>query len=199
MQSAMDHGEFVVYFQPKVDIETNKVVAAEALVRWKDPQNGLISPGEFIPIFEKNGFLEILDMYVIDTVLTYMSSWRGKYAPISVSVNLSKTYIFQEGFAQRIYDMTQKHGIEAKYLELEITESTMLDNSERLIALIKELKSFGFLISMDDFGSGYSSLNMLKEMPIDIIKLDQVFLRSNEQTREKSKLIVRVYGYDQSC
>ena len=86
--------------------------------------------------------------------------------------------------------MTQKHGIEAKYLELEITESTMLDNSERLIALIKELKSFGFLISMDDFGSGYSSLNMLKEMPIDIIKLDQVFLRSNEQTREKSKLIV---------
>ena len=129
-------------------------------------------------------------MYVIDTVLTYMSSWRGKYAPISVSVNLSKTYIFQEGFAQRIYDMTQKHGIEAKYLELEITESTMLDNSERLIALIKELKSFGFLISMDDFGSGYSSLNMLKEMPIDIIKLDQVFLRSNEQTREKSKLIV---------
>ena len=190
MQSAMDHGEFVVYYQPKVDIETNKVVAAEALVRWKDPQNGLISPGEFIPIFEKNGFLEILDMYVIDTVLTYMSSWRGKYAPISVSVNLSKTYIFQEGFAQRIYDMTQKHGIEAKYLELEITESTMLDNSERLIALIKELKSFGFLISMDDFGSGYSSLNMLKEMPIDIIKLDQVFLRSNEQTREKSKLIV---------
>lgn len=190
MQSAMDHGEFVVYFQPKVDIESNKVVAAEALVRWKDPQNGLVSPGEFIPIFEKNGFLEILDMYVIDTVLSYMASWRGKYAPISVSVNLSKTYIFQEGFSQRIYDMTQKHGIDPKYLELEITESTMLDNSERLIALIKELKSFGFLISMDDFGSGYSSLNMLKEIPIDIIKLDQVFLRSNEQTREKSKLIV---------
>lgn len=190
MQNAMEHGEFIVYFQPKVNIETGKVVAAEALVRWKDPQNGLISPGEFIPIFEKNGFLEILDMYVIDTVLSYMASWRDKYAPISVSVNLSKTYIFQEGFAQRIYDMTQRHAIDPKYLELEITESTMLDNSEPLIALIKELKAFGFLISMDDFGSGYSSLNMLKEIPIDIIKLDQVFLRSNDQTREKSKLIV---------
>ena len=190
MQSAMDHGEFVVYYQPKVDIETRKVVAAEALVRWKDPENGLISPGDFIPIFEKNGFLEILDMYVIDTVLSCMESWKTRFAPISVSVNLSKTYIFQEGFAQRVYEMTKKHGIETKYLELEITESTMLDNSERLIALVKELKSYGFLISMDDFGSGYSSLNMLKEIPIDIIKLDQVFLRSDEQTREKSKLIV---------
>lgn len=190
MQSALDSGEFIVYFQPKVEIDTRKVVAAEALVRWKDPYKGLISPGDFIPIFEKNGFLEVLDMHVIDTVLRYMASWKNVYDPISVSVNLSKTYIFQEGFAQRIYHMAKQHDVDPGYLELEITESTMLDDPEKLITLVKELKSYGFLVSMDDFGSGYSSLNMLKEIPIDIIKLDQVFLRSDEQTKEKSKLII---------
>lgn len=190
MQSALDNGEFIVYFQPKVEIDSRKVVAAEALVRWKDPYRGLISPGDFIPIFEKNGFLEVLDMHVIDTVLRYMASWKKMYDPISVSVNLSKTYIFQEGFAQRIYHMTKQYGVDPGYLELEITESTMLDDPDKLITLVKELKTYGFLVSMDDFGSGYSSLNMLKEIPIDIIKLDQVFLRSDEQTKEKSKLII---------
>lgn len=190
MQSALDNGEFIVYLQPKVEIETKKVVAAEALVRWKDPYKGLISPGQFIPIFEKNGFLEVLDMYVLDTVLSYMASWKKKYAPISVSVNLSRTYIFQEGFAKRIYDMAMLHEVDTAYVELEITESTMLDDPDKLIALVKELKSYGFLVSMDDFGSGYSSLNMLKEIPIDIIKLDQVFLQSDEQTKERSKLII---------
>lgn len=190
MQSAMDNGEFIVYLQPKVEIDTRKVIAAEALVRWKDPYQGLISPMEFIPIFEKNGFLEVLDMYVIETVLRYMASWKKQHDPISISVNLSKTYIFQEGFAKRIYEMCRQHDVDSGYLELEITESTMLDDPDKLITLVKELKSYGFMVSMDDFGSGYSSLNMLKEIPIDIIKLDQVFLKSDDQTKEKSKLII---------
>lgn len=191
MEFALDHGEFLVYLQPKVDVRDESVTAAEALVRWNDPHHGMISPGEFIPLFEKNGFLEKLDMYVFETVCKTLSSWHKKGKKlISISVNISKSYMFSEGFAQRMKTIVDQYDLPEGMIELEITESVIFENSKELIAIIKELKFYGFRISMDDFGSGYSSLNMLKEVPIDIIKLDQVFFRNSEDSQARARLIV---------
>lgn len=191
MELALNNREFVVYLQPKVNVEEGKVMAAEALVRWNDPNQGMISPGTFIPLFEKNGFLEQLDMYVFETVCRTLSTWRkqGKKT-ISISVNISKSYMFLEGFGQRLKTIVDQYEVPYDLIELEITESVIFQNSHDLIAIIKELKSYGFRISMDDFGSGYSSLNMLKEIPIDIIKLDQVFFRNSEDSQTRARLIV---------
>ena len=191
MESALDHGEFLVYLQPKVDVRNGSVMAAEALVRWNDPEHGMISPGEFIPLFEKNGFLEKLDMFVFETICKTLASWHKKGERlISISVNISKSYMFFEGFAQRMKTIADQYDLPDGLIELEITESVIFENSKELIAIIKELKSYGFRISMDDFGSGYSSLNMLKEVPIDIIKLDQVFFRNSEDSQARARLIV---------
>ncbi|MEG1732082.1 MAG: EAL domain-containing protein, partial [Longicatena sp.] len=109
---------------------------------------------------------------------------------ITISVNVSKSYVFSEGFAKRLHSVAKANQVETKYLELEITENTMIENLDELITVINELKSYGFKVSMDDFGSGYSSLNMLKDVPIDIIKLDQVFFKGNDKNKEKSNFIV---------
>lgn len=191
MVKALEDREFVVYLQPKVDVKTFEIVAAEALIRWIDPVKGMISPGEFIPLFERNGFLEKLDMFVFETICSTLAKWQKEHKNmICISVNISKSYMFVEGFAQRLKTILDHYELSARYIELEITESVIFENSVSLVAIIKELKSYGFTISMDDFGSGYSSLNMLKEVPIDVIKLDQVFFRNSEENKNKSDLII---------
>lgn len=191
MDNALNNGEFVVYLQPKVNVNTFDIVAAEALVRWRDPLKGLISPGEFIPLFEQSGDLFKLDLFVINKVCRMLSRWQSeKKKMITISVNISKSYIFAKGFAARIHDILLSNHLDTKYLELEITESAMLENPKDLLAVIEELKSYGFKISMDDFGSGYSSLNMLKEVPIDVIKIDQVFFKNTKENVRKSNIIV---------
>ena len=191
MELALDNGEFVVYLQPKVNVYEDKIVAAEALVRWHDPKQGRISPETFIPLFERNGFLEQLDLYVFEIICKTLASWhrQGKEM-IGISVNISKSYMFKEGFGQRLKTIVDHYEVPYDLIELEITESIIFENSQELIAVIKELKGYGFRISMDDFGSGYSSLNMLKEIPIDVIKIDQVFFRSSEDCQERAHLIV---------
>lgn len=188
---ALDNGEFVVYLQPKVNVNTFEIVAAEALVRWRDPEKGLVPPGEFIPLFEASGDLYKLDMFVFNKVCRTLRRWQreGKKM-ITISVNLSKSYIFSKGFAMHLKEIMDTNHLSPDYLELEITESTMLENPNDLIAIVEELKSYGFKISMDDFGSGYSSLNMLKDVPIDVIKLDQVFFHHTEENKRKSNIIV---------
>lgn len=191
METALENGEFIVYLQPKVDVITEQIVAAEALVRWLTPEGKLISPGEFIPLFERNGFLEKLDLYVFNVVCKTLQRWHKENKKmITISVNVSKSYVFSEGFAKRLHSVAKANQVETKYLELEITENTMIENLDELITVINELKSYGFKVSMDDFGSGYSSLNMLKDVPIDIIKLDQVFFKGNDKNKEKSNFIV---------
>lgn len=191
LDKALENGEFVVYLQPKVDVNTFQIVAAEALVRWRDPAKGLVPPNEFIPLFERTGDLYKIDYYVFNKVCRMLHRWQNEHRKmITISVNLSKSYIFSKGFAQHLFDILQANHLSPEYLELEITESTMLENPKDLVAVVEELKSFGFKISMDDFGSGYSSLNMLKEVPIDVIKLDQVFFHHSKENQRKSNLIV---------
>ena len=173
MVHALREEQFDVYFQPKYDLLTEQMTGAEALVRWHHPIKGFMSPAEFIPIFEKNGFITELDMYVWNKSCEYIAKWREKYGEwVSLSVNVSRKDIYKQNLPEILKDMVKRYGIPPEILHLEITESAYTENPEQLIFIVGQLKKEGFIIEMDDFGSGYSSLNMLAELPIDILKLD---------------------------
>lgn len=179
MESALDQKQFQVYYQPKYRISDEKMAGAEALVRWKHPEWGMQSPAEFIPLFEENGFITKLDQFVWDKVCSDMKEWDEKGFPqIAVSVNVSRADIYNADLAGILKETVKKYGLPAARLHLEITESAYTENPKQIIDMVSLLRDIGFVIEMDDFGSGYSSLNMLNEMPIDILKLDMKFIRS---------------------
>lgn len=190
MENALKEKEFEVFLQPKIEIETGKIIEAEALVRWNDPQKGVISPAVFIPIFEKDGFIELMDMYILENICKLLHKWQDrKLCPIKISVNASKIYIFKPNFPEQFKDILDKYKIDPKYIEIEITESVGYSQTDELILIIQKLKSLGFSIAMDDFGSGYSSLNMLKDIPIDVIKIDQEFFKNNTDIKRGNTVV----------
>lgn len=179
MESALAEGQFEIYLQPKYRIADEKLVSAEALVRWIHPEWGFQSPGEFIPLFEKNGFITKLDQFVWDQTCAVLQEWKEKnYMPISVSVNVSRADIYNADLSDILIKTIEKHEISPSSLHLEITESAYTENPKQIIDTVAHLRELGFIIEMDDFGSGYSSLNMLNDMPIDILKLDMAFIQS---------------------
>ena len=189
METALEKKQFQVYYQPKHDTRNGDVSGAEALVRWIHPEFGFMSPGEFIPLFEKNGFITELDLYVWEEVCKTMAFWKKKgLPPISVSVNLSRADFGKYHLAQKIQDLADKYEIPHELLHLEVTESAYTDNAEQIIHVVDELREMGFKIEMDDFGAGYSSLNMLNELSIDVLKLDMRFVQTKSFTRNKSIL-----------
>lgn len=191
MEPALANEEFVVYLQPKYSLKQGCIAGAEALVRWIHPQWGFMSPGEFIPLFEKNGFIPRLDRYMWDKVCCLLGQWKGEGHPmIPISVNISRADIFQQDLVKTLTGLTEKYGVEPKYLHLEITESAYVDNASRIVETLKELRQLGFPIEMDDFGSGYSSLNMLGQLRLDILKLDMQFVR-NETGKPEDRSILR--------
>lgn len=194
MYHALGNDEFKVYLQPKVDTRAgNKIVSAEALIRWQDPTLGEIYPSEFIPLFERNGFLEHLDFYTFDIVCMSLAKWNREIDPnLSVSFNISRSYIFNEHFVKHLTDITDTYGVNRHNVEIEIVESMIFEKPEKLLGVIQELIAQGFQIAMDDFGSGYSSLSMLKQIPFDIIKIDQGFFKTEEHNEEKGKAIVDI-------
>lgn len=191
MEQALINGEFVMYLQPKIDLNTNKVGGAEALVRWNDPQLGLISPGEFIPIFEENGFVRKVDLYIFEQAVKLVRSWLDNgINPITISVNLSRIQLNNINFLEKYVRVLKKYDVPAKYFEIEVTESVVFNNVKLLIDIISKIHEAGFSCSIDDFGSGYSSLNMLKDMHVDVIKLDREFLKFSQNNEERSHQII---------
>ncbi len=190
MQAALTAGEFEVYYQPKYEPSTKRLVAAEALVRWNCPEKGMISPGRFIPIFESNGFIMKLDDYMIGKVAKQQVEWalQGKKA-IPVSVNVSRAHFALDDLAEHITRIVDSYGAKHELVELEVTESAFFDDKGQLIETINRLRAYGFMISIDDFGAGYSSLNSLKDIPLDILKLDAEFFRG-EDAMDRAELIV---------
>ena len=179
MEFALKDGQFQVYFQPKYRIRDDQMAGAEALVRWTHPKWGMLSPAEFIPLFEKNGFITKLDQFVWEAVCRTMKVWEKRgYSDFPVSVNVSRADIYSVDIAALLISIVQKYELAPERLHLEITESAYTENSIQLIEVLNCLREFGFIIEMDDFGSGYSSLNMLNQMPIDILKLDMKFIQS---------------------
>ena len=179
METALEQEQFVVYFQPKYSLHDNCMVGAEALVRWMHPELGFMSPGEFIPLFEKNGFIHNLDLFVWEKVCQKLQVWKELgYPQIPVSVNVSRADIYQANLVDIFCGLVKEYGINPSYLHLEITESVYTECPDQIIRTVEELRKQGFIIEMDDFGSGYSSLNLLSQLSLDILKLDMDFIRS---------------------
>lgn len=189
MEQALKDREFVVYLQPKVNLDDNSLVGAEALVRWV--RNGIIiMPGDFIPIFENNGFVVNLDFYIYEEVCKIIKGWidEGK-KPIPISVNVSRVHLHDDRFVEDIKKLVDSYGIPYGLLEMELTESIFLNNTEAAISAMKELRRLGFGVSIDDFGAGYSSLNLLKDMATDVIKLDKEFFGHENMQREEQIIV----------
>lgn len=188
---SLRNGEFEVYYQPKCDVYTGRVTGAEALVRWRHPQHGLIMPDRFILLFERNGFILELDEYIFNEACKDVKRWAERGAvPVPVSVNLSRLHLNDASFVNTYQRMAQNAGISPKMIELEITENVVFDHSAVLNTLISKLHKIGFTVSMDDFGSGYSSLNMLSSIDVDVLKLDRGFFNSSAGS-EKGKRVIQ--------
>ena len=180
-QEALDRKQFVVYYQPKYDIRPDKPVlhGAEALVRWNHPELGIVSPGVFIPLFESNGLIRELDRYVWREAANQMKDWKARFgSTVPVSVNVSRIDMLEPDLADTLRKLTEEAGLACRDLHLEITESAYTEDAKRIIDVVDELRAMGFVIEMDDFGSGYSSLNMISTLPIDALKLDMLFIRN---------------------
>lgn len=191
MESALAEKQFQIYLQPKYRIKDTRLVGAEALVRWNHPKWGFQSPAEFIPLFEKNGFITKLDQYVWDGTCAILHQWDEQgLPPISVSVNVSRADIYNVDLTDFLMKTIEKYGLSPARLHLEITESAYTEDPRQIIDTVGQLRELGFIIEMDDFGSGYSSLNMLNEMPIDILKLDMKFIQ-NETAKPNSRGILQ--------
>lgn len=179
METALAERQFEIYIQPKYRINDNRLSGAEALIRWNHPEWGFQSPAQFIPVFEKNGFITKLDVFVWEEACAALRDWEDRgLPPISLSVNVSRADIYNTDLTNILLNILEKYHMQASRLHLEITESAYTEDPKQIIDTVSSLRELGFAIEMDDFGSGYSSLNMLNQMPLDILKLDMKFIQS---------------------
>ncbi|MBV9476920.1 MAG: EAL domain-containing protein, partial [Acidobacteria bacterium] len=190
LHRAVDRQEFVVHYQPMIEIGTNKLVAAEALIRWQHPENGLMNPEDFIPLAEESRLIIPMGEWVLKTACAQMKKWHELGHALRIAVNLSPRQFQQRDLASLIEKTLGESGLEAEYLELEITEGTAMQNAELSLTIMKRLKEMGVRLSIDDFGTGYSSLSYLKRFPIDTVKIDQDFVR--DLTADDAAIITAV-------
>lgn len=177
MQSAMENKEFCAYVQPKYDIATKKLMGGELLIRWISPSKGFLEPASFIPSFEKNGFIYQIDCFMLEEACKSLRKYLDSDIHVlPFSVNLSRTTIAHSDFLSRVHEIVDKYCIPHHYIEFEITESTLSKNYDQMIGILTNLRNEDFSINMDDFGTGYSSLTLLKDLPVDVLKLDHDFL-----------------------
>ena len=190
MDAALVRHEFQVYLQPKISTAQEVLAGAEALVRWIHPQEGFIPPNKFIPIFERNGFILKLDDYMLEAIAKQQAQWiqQGRKV-VPISVNISRAHFAKEDLAEHICSIVDKYQVPHNVIELELTESAFFDDKQVLLQTVKKLREAGFPVSMDDFGAGYSSLNSLKELQLDVLKLDADFFRGAE-AQDRGLLIV---------
>jgi EAL domain-containing protein (putative c-di-GMP-specific phosphodiesterase class I) len=182
----------VVFYQPKYDIQgvPPRLASAEALIRWKHPDLGMSSPGDFVPLLEGNGLIGIVDNYVWRNAAKQVVTWKERYGfTIPVSVNLSRSDVYDPSLVEQLQCLILDNGLEYSDLKLEVTESAYTDNADEMISMIENLRDKGFEIEMDDFGSGYSTLNMLSSLPIDVLKMDMKFIRNVEKDIKNFRLI----------
>ena len=190
--AAIRERQFQVYYQPKFDVRANEPIlnSAEALVRWKHPTLGMVNPGVFISLFENNGLISTLDQYVWNEAATQIRLWKERFGvALPVSVNVSRVDLHDPELVEKLQDIVARNGLTARELLLEITESAYTEDAEQIIKKVKQLRERGFQIEMDDFGCGYSSLNMLTTLPIDALKLDMQFIRNAFKERKDTRLL----------
>lgn len=192
LQNAVAERQLTVFYQPKYDIQCDppRLSSAEALIRWRHPDLGMIFPGDFVPLFEGNGLISVVDNYVWSEAARQIARWQEKYGfKLPVSVNLSRADVFDPTLISRLIKLVEENGLDFKDLKLEVTESAYTDKANELLKVVRSLRQLGFKIEMDDFGSGYSSLNMLSDMPIDVLKMDMKFVRNIESSETDFRLV----------
>ncbi len=193
LRQALECGEFEVWYQPRYDIRSGRIISAEALIRWRSPELSLVSPAQFIPLAEETGLIIPIGEWVLRTACKENLSWQQKdRAHIHVSVNLSARQFIQENLLNRIESIIEEVGIDPRHLELELTESLIMPNAEDTIETLRAIKKLGIQISVDDFGTGYSSLSYLKRFPIDTLKIDQSFVRDISEDEDDRALVTAI-------
>ena len=195
LRSAVEERQFLVCYQPKYNVQCDppRLSSAEALVRWRHPELGMVSPEEFIPLFENNGLIGVVDEYVWKETVSQIAAWKEKYHfTLPVSVNLSRSEMTDPDLEERLVQLVKSNGLDFSSLKLEVTESAYTDNMKQILETVDHLRDHGFEIEMDDFGSGYSSLNMLSDMPIDGLKMDMKFVRNIENSETDRRLLALV-------
>ena len=195
LHSAADERQFKDFYQPKYDIQADppRLASAEALIRWKHPELGMISPGEFIPLFEGNGLISVVDNFVWKEAAAQITAWKEKYGfTLPVSVNVSRADVFDPTLVERLAELVESNGLDYGSIKLEVTETAYADDANQVLDVIRRLRERGFEIEMDDFGSGYSSLNMLSDMPVDVLKMDMKFIRNIESSETDRKLVTLI-------
>ncbi|MBR4224555.1 MAG: EAL domain-containing protein [Oscillospiraceae bacterium] len=190
LHTAIENEEFLVYYQPKYDPRTDELRGVEALIRWQSPEYGFVTPNRFIPILENSGRIVEIDDYMISHTARDQRRWLDMGLKcVPVSVNVSRVHFGDPDLAEHIRDMVDAQGTPHELIEIELTESAFFDNKQAMLATISRLKEYGFKVSMDDFGSGYSSLNSLKDMPLDVLKLDAEFFRG-DAADDRGRIVV---------
>lgn len=191
LENGIRNNSILILLQPKINIETHKLVGAEALSRIYDKDGKLIRPDEFIPILEKTGKVVDLDRYVMEYVMSLVEKWHNSHMPdITISINLSRVHFYSDDLVSHIIKLFEKHRIPPHLIEFEVTESVFLSDTEMIINKIKALREYGFKVSIDDFGSGYSSLNIISLLPVDTVKIDKGFIKSSIDT-ERGKEVMK--------
>ncbi len=192
LNSAITEHQLKVYYQPKYDIQCvpPRLFSAEALIRWRHPELGMIAPGQFIPLFENKGLIGKVDSYVWEEAARQVKEWKEKYGfLLPVSVNLSRADVFDPTLVDRVVRLIRENDLDFRDIKLEVTESAYTDQAKDVLDVVLRLREQGFEIEMDDFGSGYSSLNMLSDMPIDVLKMDMKFIRNIESSDTDMRLV----------
>jgi diguanylate cyclase (GGDEF)-like protein/PAS domain S-box-containing protein len=193
LRRAIDNEEFVLFFQPKVNIISGRISGAEALIRWRRPGHGMVSPALFIPLLEETGLIVRVGNWVLDEACKKISEWgASSIGPVHLSVNVSGIQFFVGGLEEEVLKAIRKHDIAPELLELELTESSLMSNAEETIAVLRNLKALGIQISIDDFGTGYSSLAYLKRFPIDKLKIDIAFVREVTSNPDDAAIVLAI-------
>jgi diguanylate cyclase (GGDEF)-like protein/PAS domain S-box-containing protein len=190
LRAAIERQEFELFYQPKVDIVSGRVIGAEALIRWHHPEMGLVDPQRFIPLAEEVGLIVPIGEWVLKTAHEQNKAWQDAgLAPLHIAVNLSVRQFLQDGLVESVAKVLQQSGLDGSYLELELTESMVMNNAEHFVVKLHQLKALGVQLSIDDFGTGYSSLSYLKRFPIDRLKIDQSFVRDSASNPRDAAII----------
>ncbi len=193
LRRSVSRDQINVYFQPKVDLRTNKIVGMEALVRWDHPHKGIICPQEFIPLAEETGTINEVGLWVMMGACLQVKRWMDQgYGPYSIAVNLSSVQLENGNIINQVKQVLDETQIDPPLLELEITESTIMHNPEQVIEVLQRLKDMGVQLAVDDFGTGYSSLSYLKRFPIDLLKIDVTFVRDLETDADDRAIIQNI-------
>jgi diguanylate cyclase (GGDEF)-like protein len=192
LRQAIENEQFQVYYQPIIDLDSDKIIAVEALVRWQHPERGLVTPDEFIPLAEETGLILSVDEWVMRTACKQVKQWQNTGVDLSVAINISGLHFSQTNLGRRVLQILETTQLDPQFLELELTESALVQNPENASLVLKRLKTIGVRLGLDDFGTGYSSLSYLQQFPFDTIKVDRSFVQNLEQNSKNAAIVTAI-------